>query len=196
MRQINNRHIRQREKILSTANRLFLKQGYVGTSLEDVAKAAKINKSSFYNYFKKKSDLLQAFILPILHQSEESEKVIKSNLSPSDKLKYLIINDVRMQLLYPGVAQIGRSARVYLPFGQRKIYNEQTKKYRLLFQRIIEEGIKSGDFKRVDPEITTLFIIGFLHSIFLWYDKKGRIGSEEISQNAFDFIYRSLSNIT
>jgi AcrR family transcriptional regulator len=43
-----------RQKIMRAAERLFAKKGYDGTSMEDIARSAKINKPLIYYYFKSK----------------------------------------------------------------------------------------------------------------------------------------------
>ena len=51
-----------REKLLDTAEALFIEQGYSGTSINDVATAAGVNKALIYYYFKNKQDLFDAVI--------------------------------------------------------------------------------------------------------------------------------------
>lgn len=47
----------KREKILTEANRLFVKKGYFATSVQEIVKQSQISKGSFYNYFKSKEEL-------------------------------------------------------------------------------------------------------------------------------------------
>lgn len=44
-------------KLLATAQVLMLKKGYAATSVEDICRAAKLTKGSFFHYFKSKEDL-------------------------------------------------------------------------------------------------------------------------------------------
>jgi AcrR family transcriptional regulator len=50
----------RRAKIVAAATRLFGRRGIAGTSLTDVAKAAKVPLPSLYDYFKDKHDLVAA----------------------------------------------------------------------------------------------------------------------------------------
>lgn len=47
-----------RESIQRAALRLFLKQGYEETTVEDIAEAAEISASTFFNYFPTKEDVV------------------------------------------------------------------------------------------------------------------------------------------
>ncbi|MDQ2699539.1 MAG: TetR/AcrR family transcriptional regulator, partial [Actinomycetota bacterium] len=49
-----------RETIAEAACELFLEQGYEQTSIVDIARRAGVSRSSFFNYFSSKSDVLWA----------------------------------------------------------------------------------------------------------------------------------------
>src|SRR6478735_7716486 len=49
-----------RETIAEAACELFLEQGYEQTSIVDIASRAGVSRSSFFNYFASKSDVLWA----------------------------------------------------------------------------------------------------------------------------------------
>ncbi|MGB4138172.1 MAG: TetR/AcrR family transcriptional regulator, partial [Microbacterium sp.] len=47
-----------RETLAEAACELFLEQGYESTSIADIARRAGVSRSSFFNYFASKSDVL------------------------------------------------------------------------------------------------------------------------------------------
>ncbi|KAA2243281.1 TetR/AcrR family transcriptional regulator [Chitinophaga agrisoli] len=51
-----------REVIVGTATRLFYRQGYSNTGINQIVDEAGIAKSSLYHYFKSKEDLLMAYL--------------------------------------------------------------------------------------------------------------------------------------
>ena len=53
---------RTRERIVEAAADLMLRQGYAGTTLDDVKAAAGVGSSQLYHYFDGKADLVQAII--------------------------------------------------------------------------------------------------------------------------------------
>lgn len=59
-----------RERILRTARSIFLQRGYGGTRLEDIAQAADLRRTSVYDYFGSKRDLLVALGHAAYEQSE------------------------------------------------------------------------------------------------------------------------------
>jgi TetR/AcrR family transcriptional repressor of nem operon len=51
-----------RERILATAEPMILRQGFAGTSLDDILKATKLTKGAFFHHFKGKGDLARALV--------------------------------------------------------------------------------------------------------------------------------------
>ncbi|MDT3685585.1 MAG: TetR/AcrR family transcriptional regulator [Pseudorhodoplanes sp.] len=51
-----------RERILATAEPMILRQGFAGTSLDDILKATKLTKGAFFHHFNGKGDLARALV--------------------------------------------------------------------------------------------------------------------------------------
>lgn len=88
---------RTRSKILENALVLFAENGFKGTSISEIAKAAEVSKGLAYNYFKDKNALMYA-VLELLTKEIESVFITAKNLKdPQNKLK-LLINETFKQL--------------------------------------------------------------------------------------------------
>jgi AcrR family transcriptional regulator len=85
-----------RLKIISTAGQIFSKYGFKKTTMEEIASAVKMGKSSIYYYYKSKEEIFEAVVL---HEANilrnELTKAIKSVDSPLDKMKNYVF--VRMK---------------------------------------------------------------------------------------------------
>jgi AcrR family transcriptional regulator len=85
-----------RKEIIISSGRLFSRYGFKKTTLEEIAKALKIGKSSVYYYFKSKEEIFEAVVL---HEANilrnELTTTIKSVESPVDKMKNYVF--VRMK---------------------------------------------------------------------------------------------------
>lgn len=75
------------DKIIDTAGRLFYKQGFNATGINQVIEEADIAKASLYKHFESKNDLMVAY-LQGLHQSwyERLETEIAKIADPKEKL--------------------------------------------------------------------------------------------------------------
>lgn len=66
-----------RERILKVAEKLFAKKGYDATSVDEIAKNAKISKMMLYYYFKSKKNILKELITKNI---EEIKSFLEINL--------------------------------------------------------------------------------------------------------------------
>jgi AcrR family transcriptional regulator len=85
-----------RKKIIVSSGQIFSHFGFKKTTMDEIAKALKIGKSSIYYYFKSKEEIFEAVVLfeaNVLRN--ELTTAIKSVDSPVDKMKSYVF--VRMK---------------------------------------------------------------------------------------------------
>jgi AcrR family transcriptional regulator len=75
----------KRELLLTKALNCFTQYGYTKTTLEDVAKAAGINKASLYHYFKSKEELFLQVLLQVSQQGIDDLIAKTSRLKSAEK---------------------------------------------------------------------------------------------------------------
>jgi AcrR family transcriptional regulator len=152
--------LRRRKEIFHASVHLFLSKGFNETSMREIAEAAGIGKSTLYDYFPSKDDILLSFVENELQTlTEQAEEITKQNTGAMEKLRkmmfaymeYLATNeDFFMKLSY----QVQRLAQESLERLQRKRHALQD-----LLRGIIDEGIQEGCFRRVDSLLATRVIL-------------------------------------
>jgi AcrR family transcriptional regulator len=85
--------LQPRERILDTAYRLFLGQGYNSTGINQIIEEADVAKASFYQHFKSKEDLCVG-VLEKRHQYIEEQAQTLSAQKRSNKMKVLASFDL------------------------------------------------------------------------------------------------------
>lgn len=155
-----------KEKILEDSLTLFSKQGYDGTSVEQIAQSVGIKAPSLYKHFKGKEEILNAIIDSAEARYEESfgsEKNIgklpesreEFVLATMGKLSFTmhdpLIRKIRMLLVQeqfrnPRFAQITTKHQME---GVQKMY-----------ERIIEGMMKKGLFIEEDPQMLSVELTG------------------------------------
>lgn len=78
------------EAILAGALQEFLENGYKGTSVDRLAKAAGVSKPTLYNHFKDKEDLFAAVVKQQIQFFQEDVAVLAINLPVSDDPKAML----------------------------------------------------------------------------------------------------------
>ncbi|HEX6509726.1 MAG TPA: TetR/AcrR family transcriptional regulator C-terminal domain-containing protein [Chloroflexota bacterium] len=78
---------RKHRAIMEAASALFLSQGYLGASMDDVAAAAAVSKHTVYSHFADKEQLFSAIILATTDQIDELVGAVASTLADTDDLE-------------------------------------------------------------------------------------------------------------
>jgi AcrR family transcriptional regulator len=183
----------QRQKILLASARLFWQKGFLGTSINDIAKATKVNKAIVYYYFKNKVSLLYEIMSGILRGLIDLNiQISNSSIPPRAKLEALIESHIKWQASTYGFSGIGYMERKNLPPKLLRNYIGLRDEYEKLFHETIKEGIACGDFQCTDAKLACLFCLGLVNSIILWYKPDGSLSPEAIASKACEFIFEGL----
>ncbi len=79
---------RKKRRILESATRLFIDQGYRKTSIDEVAREAGVAKGTVYLYFSSKPDLLvHAIALEKLHYVGDVMEILGADIHPRERLR-------------------------------------------------------------------------------------------------------------
>jgi TetR/AcrR family transcriptional repressor of nem operon len=87
-----------KEKLINTASELIWKHNYSSVSVDDICKAAQVNKGSFYYFFKSKSDLAVASIEEHFENAKVNyEKAFSSAYTPVQRFENIIDYIIKTQ---------------------------------------------------------------------------------------------------
>ena len=158
-----------RERIVAGALRLFTEKGYAGTSLREIAEAARTTKPMIYYYFRSKEglyastlgDLLQAF-------ADAIDRATLPGDDPCEKLRRFADAYLRyFQSQEPYIAFVvrevfGLGADIMHEFGRNL-----EERIRARLKRIVEEGVQQGVFRAGNLDTCTIAIMGILNMFIL-----------------------------
>jgi AcrR family transcriptional regulator len=155
----------KRDLILNAAFELFISKGYLDTKIIDIADAAGIGKGTVYEYFESKDAIFfELFKTKVAagyeHLSELPDKDIPCEIKMKEYLdielentaKYTFNKNFFMDLMM-------KSDAFRNPDLIHSIHRLVRKKFTIL-HRIIEEGIKKGEFRKTDPLLAAVSVMG------------------------------------
>jgi TetR/AcrR family transcriptional repressor of mexJK operon len=99
--------------ILATARQMFLERGYDATSLDDVAAASGVSKTTVYNNFADKEALFGAVVLSVTESAEQVISALTATLNGEDPVPVRLTAVARALThgaLNPAVVQLRRLA--------------------------------------------------------------------------------------
>jgi AcrR family transcriptional regulator len=156
-------HIKQKQKtvsqkIISHASQVFSKYGFKKASMDDIAKASGMGKSSLYYYFKSKEEVFEAVVKKEadLIRIEIEKKVIQSNDNPIDKIRNYVL--IRMRYLKEMVNFYDALKNDYLgnlAFTER-IREKYDREEQQFIQVLLQQGIDTGIFKLKETKISSM----------------------------------------
>jgi AcrR family transcriptional regulator len=186
----------KREAILRSAAAAFRRKGYHGTSMEDISEALLMTKGSLYYYFKDKEEILYAcHDFSLDRVLEKMHEVLKAQLdaTAAERLAALvqglvdvIIDDLQGSALALDFTALSESLLEDI-IAKRDQFERGMRK-------IIQEGVKSGEFKPVDPKLATFSILGAINWIGKWYRPDGPFNAQDIGSTYSRLFVEGLKN--
>jgi AcrR family transcriptional regulator len=145
----------RRAQIIQAALACFARQGYNNTTMDDIAKESGLSKGSLYWYFKSKEELFEATIMSFFNAfGQEAFAALDQGENASAKLRAL-----GQQMTHFVTAAEGLF-NLFLEFWASSARRQEAgqlwggllKEFEIAIVRIIEEGVRQGEFKPVDAE--------------------------------------------
>jgi AcrR family transcriptional regulator len=166
-----------RDEILEAAGRLFAEQGYAGTSTAEIAEAVGLTQPAIFYYFTSKEELLRELMTEgIKEPIAELVAVLSAPASAGAKLYHLIVFHLthHHSLPFTPTVLIEDGQRL-LKRGQDKDLIKKDKQYSSGIREIIRDGVKSKEFRDVDPVMTAMAVLGMCNWSLRWYKRGGRL---------------------
>ena len=182
---------RRRHGIFSASVHLFLEKGFGETSMREIAEAARMGKSSLYDYFKTKDDILLWGVEDeLLDLTAAVQEIAEQPLPAIERLR---------QAMKKHLEFLVASKEFYLKLSfevQRLTIDSQQRiqvkrhAYQDLIRKLIDEGIQEGSFRRVDPLLVARTLITTLTPTVFTSRPTGT--PQEMLDAAFDIIMKGI----
>lgn len=185
---------RTRLKIMASAAKVFNEKGFDNASIQDIADDAGIAKGTIYYYVDKKEDLLHSLVrFAKARLFAKAEKSLGKAATASEKIEIIIRNHVKIVKTVGPVMPFFAQSMVSDDSKTRDIMAGFRKEYLGLLRSIIEEGIESGEFRKVDPEKAAVAVLSLVIGQFLQYKLFGeKLSAKGIVENTMDVAIKGL----
>jgi len=171
-------------KVLDAAAAVFAEKGYLGTTTKNIANKIGIRQSSLYYYASSKEELLEAVCeVGIQGFLEAAERISDSDQSAPDKIRSIVLDHLEPLRRQPNYVQVFLNCRKHLPKSSRHEIGKQARSYEDSIERILEEGVETGELRDdLDCRLTTLAILGIGNSVPQWLRNQKGLKVEHISR--------------
>ena len=157
----------KRDLIFDAALKVFSEKGYHNATMNEIAMVAGIGKGTIYEYFTSKIQLFQQMLARGLYTYFESLEM--------QNLQRKTVKERIHSLLEGHILFCRQHSRLtQLVFWDTQVQDDEVKEWMLQMrkekearlQKILEEGIASGELRQQDPYIMTLMVTGVIASIW------------------------------
>lgn len=136
-----------RAEIVDVARKVFSRKGYRQTTMEAIARAAKMGKSSIYYYYKSKEDIFEAVVVKeaqvLKHQLI---KVISSGDTPMERLKdYIMFRLYHVKTVSNFYAVLNEDDLGQMKFVKRVREKFEEEEFKMV-RDVLQKGMKDGAF--------------------------------------------------
>lgn len=156
-----------RDAIMRAASGLFARHGYDGTSVEEIVRAARVNKAMISYYFGGKRELYREIIAAGFDAAEPRMRELAASSAAADE---------RLRMFVRGLTGVFGKSPVFPMIILREVLSGGSRLDEKLFprfvsifetlRRLLEDGIRKKVFRPVDPLATHLALIGSLLFFF------------------------------
>ena len=180
----------KREKIIKTATRLFVKQGFENTPTSQISKEAEVATGTLFHHFKTKEDLINtAYIHAKKRIVEETSENYVNEKDVKKGLKQAWFSSITWG--YNNRTEVDFSFKFANSVYITKLSKEQAKTTLEPFTNIIAQGRKEGLFKEIPQKVLEKIYYGIYRS-FLDYLCESKKLDKKIIAIGFDVLWDAI----
>ena len=182
--------------IIRVAARLFRRNGYDSTTMQDIAEELGILKGSLYHHIDSKEQLLITILeASVTDVNKAVDEVARSALPARAKLRELIRIQLLTMIRHQDEILIWLSERGRNPALDERIEPEARQADHKL-RDVLEEGAAAGNWPITHLGLAYQAIRGMMAWVPAWYEPTGRQSADQIAEVFSDYALRLLGNPT
>ncbi len=185
----------QRAEIVQAAAQIFREKGYHATSMQDIADAVHLQKASLYHHVESKQEILLEILDHALDRmTTDITAVVNSDHSPTEKLRLALRAYTTILTEDRDLAAVLLLEYRGLDTGLRARHIARRDQVDRLWRQIVESGIDAGEFRSVDPAMTSFALLGVQNWMITWFHQDGRLTSTQTADGFADLFLKGLLN--
>ncbi|MFB6837003.1 helix-turn-helix domain-containing protein [Streptomyces sp. NPDC056361] len=176
------------DPVLTAALAEFVRAGYHGTSVRDIARAAGLSVSGLYHYHSSKQDMLQSILhLTMSDLLERSSAARDEGSDPVERFTLLVEHLVLWHTYRRTLGFVGASEmRSLEPRNRHEIAAMRIAQQRMV-EREVEAAVHLGRFTTLHPHEATRAVVTMCVAIPSWYQVDGPLSPEQIAAQYIEF---------
>jgi TetR/AcrR family transcriptional regulator len=183
----------KRDAVLRESAIAFNRNGFHGTSLDDVARRLGVTKATLYYYFPTKQAVLKACC-------ERSMDIVFKNLEharaegTTGREKLMLVVSGFIEYLVGDVSvSVMMLEEDTLDEADRLAITKLRDKFETALRDLVREGIKDGSIVPCDPKLVVFAVLGATNWVTRWFKSDGPWTRPQVAAAVTEFVERALS---
>ena len=180
---------------MDAAARLFRAKGYHGTSMTDIGAVLGVLGGSLYYHLDSKEELLYDVVDTATRGLLTGVYEVSRAPKPAaERLRAAIHNHLRFCVERSDYAVVFLNEIPNLrDVHMRRALLQLVKHYEDVFGRIIEDGVKAGEFRKgLDVKVAVYGILGMGNWALRWFRPDGRLSIEQVAEEFANLVIAGL----
>jgi TetR/AcrR family transcriptional regulator, cholesterol catabolism regulator len=187
----------RREAIVDTSAVLFARRGYHATGIAELCAANDLGKGALYHYIGSKEELLAAIHDRVMDEVMlGADRALDAGGSPSKQLAMLGDELLDVIARYPDHVWVFLHEFPALTGERAEQFRVRRREYERRVETVLQAGIDSGDFRDLDPRLTTLAWLGMHNYTYLWLKPGGPLSARDVAEQFGDLFIRGIASST
>lgn len=182
---------KRRHEIFHQVVNVFLKKGFQETSMREIAEAAGLGKSTLYDYFQTKDEILVYFFEDQLNDlAADAQKIARQNVTADIRLR-------RIMEAYIESLQANKSLFMKMSMEVQRLKPDSQKQiqvrrhaYQDMIRMLIEEGIREGVFRKVNALLAARLLISAMAPVI--YTSRMTGTPQEMLKDTLDILFKGI----
>ncbi len=159
----------KRRQLFTAAEPLFVRFGFKKTTIEEVCKAAKMSKRTFYELFNDKLDLLVQMHSALAQDlTDQVMATLPEGASATGKVRHYLTTYFAVVQEHPLFQVLLEDAELMRTMTHIAPTNTELYSVINLLSSFLREGVESGEFRKLDPEMATWIIQTLLDTVHIF----------------------------
>jgi AcrR family transcriptional regulator len=182
-----------RDRLSVEAARLFAERGYHGTSVNDLAVALGIQKSSLYSYISCKEDLLADIALTGAAAFHAALDKVPENTAPAHRLQLALREHLGVVEGQLDVATVWLQEWRYLTGDYRELFVTERHRYELRIRDLLDAAVEAGDLRKdLDVDYATLVFLSVANWAYTWFTADTDV--EQVTTKLMSILLRGIGS--
>jgi len=187
----------RREVIIDTSAPVFARRGYHATGIMELCAANDLGKGALYHYIGSKEELLAAIHDRVMDEVMlGADRVAAAGGTPPEQLAML--GDELLDVIhrYPDHVWVFLHEFPALTGDRAEQFRERRRQYERRVEEVLQAGVDSGEFRDIEPRLTTMAWLGMHNYTYLWLKAGGPLSARDVAKPFAEIFMRGITEPT